>query len=366
MLKKIQEIYFKRSPSMLLSAVDFQMKFLLGYAAVVHLGLSVLSVIFSLPVMFVYYLATLILFIVFASFIDSRRFIVIYCLTYVEILLHIHLCHLIIGLPIGIELYYIMLIPTGSYILLMPYSRLFQRIFVFLSLIINAASYIRIQVIHPGNSCVMKVPNFTHTVFSIYSISMVFCMAALQSYFFVRSIVARFTDIREENAVLNLKANHDALTGLLNRHEMNIRLEQAFLLYQRQNIPCSVCIGDIDKFKSINDTYGHNAGDYVLKTLAQLMQQNTRKGDFLGRWGGEEFVLLMQADKTVCYTRAEHLRSLVENHIFEYNGIIIPVTITFGVAGADITMPDTSALIDAADKVLYEGKKNGRKRTILK
>ena len=66
MLKKIQEIYFKRSPSMLLSAVDFQMKFLLGYAAVVHLGLSVLSVIFSLPVMFVYYLATLILFIVFA------------------------------------------------------------------------------------------------------------------------------------------------------------------------------------------------------------------------------------------------------------------------------------------------------------
>lgn len=363
MLKKIRQLYRSRATTTLRSAVDFQMKFMLVYAACVHLGLAAISFYFSMPELGVYYLATLLLFVLFARFIDSKSFLLIYFLTYAEITFHLSLIHRLIGVSIAIELYYILLIPISSYIFLMPYRRLFQVLFVCAALLLNIVSYSRVQMTHLDSGHILKVPMDTHTIFTIYCVISAFCMAALQSVFFIRSIINRLSTIKEENITLSHRAHHDALTGLKNRYEMNIRLEHAFLDYKQRHIPCSVCIGDIDKFKNVNDTYGHTTGDYVLKAVADILQKNTRKNDAVGRWGGEEFILLMQGDKTACYNCAEKLRNIIANHTFSYNGRVIPVTITFGVASADSTMQEYINVLEAADALLYEGKKRGRNCT---
>ena len=352
MIQKIRQLY-QNATMNLRSSVDFQMSFLLYYASFVHCGFVLLSIAFSQYIMTGYYLLTIGLFCLFAKFIDSKRFLIIYIFTYIEISVHIYIGYRIIGNTFGVELYYILLIPVGCYILFMQYSRLFQIFFLVVIFFCNAGSYIAVHLMEIySRYSVHFLPSTVYIIFFLYTVFMVFFMAVLQSYFFIRSILNRVSRIKKENTVLNYNAKYDALTGLYNRR------------FVQNGIPCSVCIGDIDNFKVINDTYGHLAGDFVLKTLAQLMQVNIRKSDFLSRWGGEEFLLLMQADSSICYRRAEQLREKIAGYNFCFNGITIPVTITFGVAGADKETSSVTDLIDAADRLLYQGKKNGRNQTV--
>lgn len=364
MIQKIRQLY-QNATMNLRSSVDFQMSFLLYYASFVHCGFVLLSIAFSQYIMTGYYLLTIGLFCLFAKFIDSKRFLIIYIFTYIEISVHIYIGYRIIGNTFGVELYYILLIPVGCYILFMQYSRLFQIFFLVVIFFCNAGSYIAVHLMEIySRYSVHFLPSTVYIIFFLYTVFMVFFMAVLQSYFFIRSILNQVSRIKEENSVLNYNAKYDALTGLYNRREMDARLSLIFSQFVQNGIPCSVCIGDIDNFKVINDTYGHLAGDFVLKTLAQLMQVNIRKSDFLSRWGGEEFLLLMQADASICYRRAEQLREKIAGYHFSFNGITIPVTITFGVAGADAKTSSVTDLIDAADRLLYQGKKNGRNQTV--
>lgn len=365
MIQKIRQLY-KNIAMTLRATVDFQMSFLLYYASFVHFGFAILSVCFSQYFMTGYYLVTIGLFCLFARFIDAKRFLIIYVLTYVEISIHIYIGYSLIGNIYGVELYYILLIPVSCYILFMNYSRIFQILFLAITFICNAGSYIIVHFmeIYGRYTSGSFIADAVYTGFFLYTVIMVFGMAALQSYFFIRSILNQVSRIKKENIVLNYNANYDALTGLYNRREMDTRLTMAISQFLQDGTPCSICMGDIDNFKMINDTYGHLAGDFVLKTLSQLMHSHIRKTDCLGRWGGEEFILLMQADSSICYRRAEQLREKIAGYNFCFNGITIPVTITFGVAGADKETSSVTDLIDAADRLLYQGKKNGRNQTV--
>ena len=128
------------------SSVDFQMSFLLYYASFVHCGFVLLSIAFSQYIMTGYYLLTIGLFCLFAKFIDSKRFLIIYIFTYIEISVHIYIGYRIIGNTFGVELYYILLIPVGCYILFMQYSRLFQIFFLVVIFFCNAGSYIAVHL----------------------------------------------------------------------------------------------------------------------------------------------------------------------------------------------------------------------------
>jgi diguanylate cyclase (GGDEF)-like protein len=157
-------------------------------------------------------------------------------------------------------------------------------------------------------------------------------------------------------------ASHDSLTGLLNRRRMLERLRERRAEFDRRQRPFALVMADIDHFKRINDTHGHDAGDKVLCELARTLSLHLREEDVLCRWGGEEFLLLLsEANLEATSVVAEKLRRVVEQHDFEVGGQRMPLTMTFGVSVYDGSQTLDQA-IHSADEALYRGKATGRNR----
>lgn len=169
----------------------------------------------------------------------------------------------------------------------------------------------------------------------------------------------RTSSMRAE-AEMEQLAITDSLTGLYNRRKMYemIRFEQTRL--RRSGKSFVLVITDIDLFKMINDRYGHDAGDSVLKEVSDLMKATLRKQDLLCRWGGEEFTLLLpETDINGASRVIEVLREVIEAHSFEYHSKQIKVTMTFGMALFDGAQ-SIEMVLKQADLLLYKGKENGR------
>jgi len=154
----------------------------------------------------------------------------------------------------------------------------------------------------------------------------------------------------------------DALTEVDNRRYLEQRLEETFDHSRRMQEPFACVMCDLDKFKSVNDTHGHQAGDQVLRQLATLLKAAAREIDRVGRYGGEEFMLILPgASAEAAVTFAERVRKSVEEHTFAFDGGSVNRTISCGVAGwphHEIT--DIDALVRAADDALYVAKETGR------
>lgn len=150
----------------------------------------------------------------------------------------------------------------------------------------------------------------------------------------------------------------DGLTGLNNRKKFNEILHSEFIRSRRYQRSLSVIMFDIDKFKQVNDTYGHASGDQVLINLSNLIEQNIRKTDSLARWGGEEFVcLLPETDMNNALITAEKLRKTVEDSNLHPSQTI---TISIGVATLEMLDATTDDLMERADQSMYKAKENGR------
>ena len=164
---------------------------------------------------------------------------------------------------------------------------------------------------------------------------------------------------------LNLDANTDRHTGCFNKIYFNNMLELQVKKSRLQGFPLSLIIFDLDHFKNLNDTYGHNAGDFVLKELAELIRQNgTRKNqDVFARYGGEEFCLLLpETNIKQAFEIAERLRQLVEDNKFTYDNKELPVTASLGVADYREGVFNGEDLFRRADKAVYQSKEEGRNR----
>jgi diguanylate cyclase len=152
----------------------------------------------------------------------------------------------------------------------------------------------------------------------------------------------------------------DALTGIPNRAAYDDRIQHEFMRWQRENTPVSVLAWDIDRFKEINDAYGHSAGDKVLRVIAQHLAQHVRGTDFVARYGGEEFVmLLVGTDAAQAAMTADKIRAGIENMGFHFHNKPVAVTASCGITtfrGDDT--PET--IFDRADRALYRAKDGGR------
>ena len=159
----------------------------------------------------------------------------------------------------------------------------------------------------------------------------------------------------------------DGLTGLNNRRYLDNHLK---LLFDRANArgrALSVCLTDIDRFKSINDTYGHDAGDEVLKELAARIRSTVRGADLACRYGGEEFVVVMpDTSLDMAATIAERLRGAIEGKPFHLSasGVDLNVTASLGIAALSATVQTPTQLMKSADQALYEAKNGGRNRVV--
>lgn len=167
----------------------------------------------------------------------------------------------------------------------------------------------------------------------------------------------------EQNRVLYL-SQHDPLTGLYNRGFIMEQLEMENARFKRTGIGFSVVILDIDFFKKINDNYGHECGDEVLKRVADIMIKTIRQTDFIGRWGGEEFVIVLPfTDTDGAYVLAEKIRKNIEQEDFIYKDKILKITITAGVACC-CKVDSITDCIRIADEALLQGKATGRNKVI--
>ena len=175
--------------------------------------------------------------------------------------------------------------------------------------------------------------------------------------FVALALIFRWIGIQQKK-----QAYTDALTGLLNRYALNQILEQEIEYSVRLKKPFSVVLFDLDHFKRINDKYGHLEGDAVLVALSKLVRENIRKRDYIGRWGGEEFLLIMpDTPKDEANLIAERLREqIAENRLGETEN----VTASFGVAEYDLekSLEETLKRVDDA---LYQAKESGRNQVVL-
>lgn len=167
-------------------------------------------------------------------------------------------------------------------------------------------------------------------------------------------------------AKMNELAIRDELTNIYNRRYINENLPINIIQSLTTKKPISIIMSDIDHFKKVNDTFGHVAGDYVLKEFAQLLQSTLRKNqDWIGRYGGEEFLIVLDnVDNNTAYTIAEKIRKKVEKNKFQYGNKSIPITASFGVCTLDESLNTMESFIEYADKNLYKAKKSGRNTTI--
>lgn len=166
-------------------------------------------------------------------------------------------------------------------------------------------------------------------------------------------------------ANLEIESKVDSLTGLYNRRYILEKINEEIIRFKRSGNKFSIVIGDIDFLKKVNDSYGHDFGDVVLKNVSEILKSNLREEDCLSRWGGEEFlILIVDTDLERARVITNRMREKIEEEIFEHNLKKVSVTMTFGIS-IYVDNDSIDDMIKKADDALYRGKKNGRNCVVI-
>ncbi|MFZ2404690.1 MAG: GGDEF domain-containing protein [Methylobacter sp.] len=178
----------------------------------------------------------------------------------------------------------------------------------------------------------------------------------------IKVMESESSDLKSKLKIANNQALRDTLTGLPNRNAYNERLETELARWKRYHSPLSLIVWDIDHFKNINDNYGHKAGDKVLLLIAKQLSDHSRTTDFISRFGGEEFTMLLpNTDIKAALVVANQLRKIIEKTGFNASGASVAITISCGIT--EFTDNDTDeTAFDRADQALYQAKEQGRNR----
>jgi len=194
-------------------------------------------------------------------------------------------------------------------------------------------------------------------ILTLSSIMILFIIIIIAWVVYLKKEIKKRNILEEQ---LERLATMDKLTSIYNRYKMDLSLEEQIEIVKRYNRSLGLIFLDIDFFKNINDTYGHKAGDTVLVELSKLVLQTIRKSDIFGRWGGEEFLIILpETEKKEAIKLAEKLRKKIEN--YKFDKIDKTITCSFGVTSF-IENDDIEKIMIRADKKLYKAKQNGRNK----
>lgn len=279
-------------------------------------------------------------------------------LAFFEATTHAALCVYFIGWDSGFAVYMLLVAPLVFLYTKMP---VLQKAF---ALIFPAILYISMHRYSLAVDVVYHIEE--STLYLVKYFNMVSTMSILAYLSFVYSHAAATSEMQLHEASLELEkmATTDTLTNLLNRRALNDEIKREIARHNRMGTELVFALGDIDNFKEINDQHGHLNGDIILKKVAQTMTDNFRRGDLIGRWGGEEFlVLLVGANLKQAEAAAEMVRVEIENSDIDLDGQPINITITFGLCAYNKQLTIDECLLHA-DKGLYEGKAAGKNRVV--
>ena len=299
-----------------------------------------------------------------------------------EVIVHAVLCTLVQGLETAFFLLPLMVLPVLSYYLFIYCNRkTFFRTAIVMSIVtIATLAFMIIFVEVAGTLYVVADMHILSRVeiLVLRTINITFTFGTLMAFtvVFYMEVAMAMAQLNETNTKLNYIATHDALTGLSNRHS----LWKFFDDLENSHEHYCIVLGDLDDFKKINDTYGHDCGDIVLKSVAGVILRNMTDNDMACRWGGEEMLIVMRGTREGCFERLGKIKSEICSLGITHEEKPVKVTMTFGFADsgekaqsfktAEIEMITTAtrtethigieSLISMVDKRLYVGKRNGK------
>jgi diguanylate cyclase (GGDEF)-like protein len=299
------------------------------------------------------------------ALVKKEKFVTVSISTFVEILFHSALASLLLGWNWGFMIYTVALVPVAFY-LTYTLSVFKEKVMppVICSLIVMICFMtIRVMTVHI-TPC-YTVENESIITYSYCFNSMIaFVMLLLFSTLFSLEIRYMQRQLKQENKTLVQIANFDPLTHLANRRSMNAQLKLA--MEEAVSGKSSFCLvmADIDDFKKVNDTYGHECGDEILIIVSEIVSNNVREQDYVCRWGGEEMLILLKTDKETAVSVAERICKEVSENAVEYKEENVGVTLTLGVSQYQ-NGENIRTIIDRADKNLYYGKNHGKNQVVF-
>lgn len=276
---------------------------------------------------------------------------------YIEIIVHTLLCMLLIGVDTNFYLYALAIMPVAVYVLFLSCSmKVFLRSVAAMT-IADIATMFAGFYIEKNTSALPYYPlTYDETeMFRVFNVVCAGIILLMFSFLFALEIHALLRRLEESNRQLEYTATHDALTGLLNRRSLRPLAEEIIATGEH----FCVALGDIDDFKHVNDTYGHDAGDTALKTVAECIRAGVADGDIACRWGGEEMLLVLRGSDEECLERLRAIWKSIADEEMQYDEGEFNVTITFGFVSCTKTR-HIEKLVSAADKRLYVGKTSGK------
>ncbi len=283
-------------------------------------------------------------------------------LMYFEIVVHSVLCSYVMGFNYQFTLYSLAIIPVTYFVTYLDPAFKHSMIVSSVLALVNALTmlftlYSSIYFIPEHNDF---PPEFINLIAQL-NLTVAILIIISFSVIFVVKINLDLNTLKKQNDKLDFLANYDQLTGLRNRNH----IRSIFEIYSRSTKPYCVILGDIDDFKHVNDTFGHNAGDEVLRTVSAIIKKNVGDRGEVCRWGGEEILIIVRGTTEQCIALNELILDQIRNATVVSGRYRIKITMTFGLCDySDAT--NIEKLISLADKRLYIGKKNGKNQIVSK
>lgn len=328
---------------------------------IIHCAIFAVTLYLGIVPMMYYNIFSIISYVICLCFVNKGYFNQIFLFAYLEIIVHSYLAAVCIGWTFGFALYMIALVPVGFY---MEYfinadkhnikTPFLLGIMDFLIFVICQMLSSFVEPLYAGISSFMRQTIYNFNAMCTFGMLLGF------SVIFLKELNRNHDGLVEINEKLNRMAKIDVLTGLFNRRGMKPFLDRC------ASSGVSFCIGmcDIDDFKNVNDSYGHDVGDEAISEVARIIRADIKPDDHVCRWGGEEFVFLMdKSDINDAIKIAEKIRSDVENNALEIYGKRISFTITIGVTEY-IQGEDVDKTIIRADTMMYSGKRSGKNKVV--
>ena len=335
-------------------------------AALIHVVFAICMYIMHVDIMF-YYNLVIVASYFFMGFSMSAKgkLTTILFLLFIEIELHSALATCLTDMDFGFMLYTVSLVPMAFYLSNRPVGKIGHTKFaVYLSFFV-IVTYLAVTAIYPRVDKIYDVSGYNSMRVGIryFNVFIAFLLQISFSLLFALEKEYMSGLLTNENVKLSEDASHDPLTRLWNRRSLTNAVNEAINTMERIQV-FSIVMMDIDDFKHVNDTFGHDVGDVVLVGLADIIRDEVRAGDYSCRWGGEEFLLFANGPRNEVQIVAERILERLRNTQFEdKKGGTFSVTLTAGVAefryGAQLRN-----VIDAADKRLYYGKTHGKNQVV--
>lgn len=333
--------------------------------AVIHFIFMIIFFIMGVPVVGMYNTAIVVLYVYLSRVVSNIKLLGrLFYITLAEVVIHSCLSTLYVGWNFGFMFYLISLIPVSFYLAFSIRAMKRKLVYPFVASAVVFVAYIVMRgvtyTIEPLAGKMKLAPEiFLYYMNLIIGLGITFLFSAL----FAVEVNSMQLKMESEQERLEDEASYDPLTHFLNRRSMDERLNHTHRNAIINDVPYSLIMADIDHFKIFNDTYGHDCGDFVLQNISKIISAQIRAKDSVCRWGGEEFLILVNDGPEIAVEVADRIRAAIESYEFCYEGKVLHVTITLGVSGY-YSSAKVKTLIEIADKRLYKGKENGRNQVV--